>query len=134
LAFAGLQGYQRIYRIAGLGDFISHHIMKLKLAYNYENAYNDTIYFATTDVIDASYYGEGYYGEEVVYGGVTGTSFEWRHKPTIQKCESIKVRLEDIDTIGVNGGGSASLVSLTFVVGIKGGINRMGASNTIGNG
>lgn len=133
LSFAGVQGYQRIYYINFLGDFISHHYTQLKLAFNFENAYNEQVYFNTVTGLTEETYGDGIYGEESPYGGSGSSVYQFRWKPAQQKCESIKIRLEDIDSITINGGGSFDLVAIAFQVGVKTGLNKMGASKTIGN-
>ena len=131
----GPLGFQRVYRIGFLGEFYSHHIMKLQLAYDYEKAYTDTIYYATDGNIASNYYGDdATYGDSEVYGGTQGTVLQWRHKPTRQKCGSIKVRVEDIDTVGAESSASFGFISMAFEVGVKSGIERMGSGNTIGNG
>lgn len=44
----------------------------------------------------------------------------------------MKIRLEDIDSISTNGGGSFNLVSIALQAGVKVGLNKMGSSKTIG--
>jgi hypothetical protein len=135
LSMAGIQGFQRIYWFEVLGDFVSHHYSRCKLAYDFENAYNETNYFDTrTGLVSSSVYGEGAtYGETTPYGGEGSTVYQFRLKPARQKCETIKIRLEDIDTQNVNGGGSFKLVAMTFEVGAKGGLYRLPPRKTIGS-
>lgn len=132
LSFAGLQGYQRIYRLACLGDFISDHYTVLKLAYDFEESYKETIYFNVDDGLDLSYYGDGVYGEST-YGGPGSGVYQFSTKPRQQKCESIKLRIEDIDTKTAAGGGSFNFVSMTFEVGTKGTIDKLSGSKRIGS-
>lgn len=131
----GPLGFQRIYRLGFLGEFYAHHHLKLQLAYDFEKAYTDTIYYATDGNIASNFYGDdALYGDSEVYGGTQGTVLQWRHKPTRQKCGSIKVRMEDIDTVGAESSASFGFISLAFEVGVKSGVQRMGPGNTIGNG
>lgn len=134
LAWSGIQGFQRIYRMLMLGDFISHCIAKVKIAYDYENAYNQTIYFNTqTGLVSSSVYGEGdTYGDATPYGGTGSTVFQFRFRPRRQKCEAIKLRIEDIDTISDAGDGSFTLVSITAEVGRKYGAKKLPARKTAG--
>ncbi len=130
LAVNGIQGYQRVYRIEGLGDFISDHYTHVQIAYDYEKAYNENIYFNVDELLDLSYYGESSpYGSDPTWGGSASTSgvFQFSIKPRRQKCEAIKIRIEDIDTKSLAGGGSFNFVHLAFEVGVKNSLNKMGA-------
>lgn len=132
LSFAGLQGYQRIYRLACLGDFISDHYTVLKLAYDFESAFKETIYFNVDDGLDLSYYGDGVYGDSV-YGGPGSGVYQFSTKPRQQKCESIKLRMEDIDTKTAAGGGSFNFVSLALEIGVKKSLDKLRGSKRIGS-
>lgn len=134
LAFANLQGYQRIYRYAFLGDFVSSHITRVKLAYDYEEAFTETVYFNVDTGLDLSYYGDDpTYGDSDVYGGSGSGVYQFSSKPRRQKCESMKFRIEDIDNQVLEGGGSFNLVGLTLEIGQKGTINKMRGSKRIGS-
>jgi hypothetical protein len=133
MSFAGLQGFQRIYRILGLGNFVAHHYSKMDVAFDYENSYNDSCTFDTRIGLGTSTYGTGDYGEETPYGGSGSSVYQWRWKPKRQKCEAVKIRFQDIDTISTSGSGTVSFVALSFEVGVKGTSNKMGAHKTIGS-
>lgn len=138
-SFAGLQGYQRIYRLACLGDFISDHYTRIKLAYDYENDFRETIYFNVDDGLDLTYYGDDpVYGDSKVYGGgVSGNAsgvYQFSTKPRKQKCGALKLRIEDIDTKTPAGGGSFNFVSISFEVGVVSpSINKLNGSKRIGS-
>ncbi len=128
-----LQGYQRIYWVTILGDFFSHHITKIQFAYDFETSYNETVYFNTQTGLAQTIYGEDtFYGESTPYAAGSSV-YQFRCKPARQKCESIKIRLEDLDTLTMGGGGSFALTSLAFTVGAKSGSDRLGDSKTIGS-
>jgi hypothetical protein len=134
LAFAQLQGYQRVYRYAFLGDFVSDHITRVKLAYDYEEAFTETVYFNVDEGLDLSYYGDDpTYGDSTVYGGSGSGVYQFSSKPRKQKCESMKFRIEDLDNQVLEGGGSFNLVGLTLEVGLKSTINKMRGSKRIGS-
>ena len=131
LAFAGLQGYQRIRRFDFLGDYLSDHYTRVKLAYDYEDAYTETIYFNVDEDLDLSYYGDdATYGSSTVYGGAGSAVYQFSIKPRMQKCESLKIRFEDIDTKTPAGGGSFNLVGLTVEVGQKQGTDKQFAGRS----
>lgn len=118
LPFAGVLGFQRIWNIYCIGEYISQHYAKVSLAYDRENVFNEIRYFDTRDVVtdeafgDSSPFGEGGFGDG-------SQVYQWQLKPRKQKCETIKVRIEDIDTITAAGGGSVSINNLMFEVGVK---------------
>lgn len=121
LAFAGLQGYQRIRSWMLLGDFITDHYTKVKLYYDYEKFASETVYFNVDTGLELSYYGDDVtYGDSTVYGGAGSGVFQFTSQPRVQKCQSMKMRIEDIDTKVPGGGGSFNLVGLTLEVGTKG--------------
>jgi hypothetical protein len=120
LAFAGIQGYQRIRSWMLLGDFLTDHYTKVKLYYDYEKFASETVYFNVDNGLELSYYGDDVtYGDSVVYGGTGSGVFQFTSQPRIQKCQSMKMRIEDIDTKVAGGGGSFNLVGLTLEVGSK---------------
>ncbi len=131
-SFAGVQGYQRVYWVSVLGDFLSHCITSVKLAYNFENVYNQPRYFDTRTGLLQDSFGDSIYGSEDPMAGHSSDVYQFRIKPRRQKCEALKVRLEDIDTITENGGASFNLTHMAFVVGLKPGSHRLRASKTIG--
>ena len=120
LAFGGLQGYQRIRMWSLLGDFITDHYTRVKMYYDYEKFSSETVYFNVDTGLELSYYGDDVtYGDSVVYGGSGSGVFQFSSQPRVQKCQAIKMRIEDIDTKVSGGGGSFNLVGLTFEVGRK---------------
>ncbi len=134
LAMGGVQGFTRILRWAFLGKFFTNHIARVKLAYNYESVYTETVLFNTQSGLMTTYYGDStVYGSETPYGGSGSSVWQFRSKPARQKCEAIKFRLEDLDDITSGGGASFALTALTLEVGLKEGINRMGGGKNIGS-
>jgi len=130
LAFQGLQGYQRIRMWSLLGDFITDHYTKVKLYYDYEKFSSETVYFNVDTGLELSYYGDDVtYGDSVVYGGQGSGVFQFSSQPRVQKCQSMKMRIEDIDTKVAGGGGSFNLVSLTLEIGLKNTITKQMLGN-----
>lgn len=115
LAFAGISGYQRIYKALILGDLVTDHVCRVKIAYDYETTYNETIDFNTAI-------------------NLTTANYHFDVRPARQKCEAMKLRIEDLDTLTVSGGASFKLVSITVEVGRKTGAGKLPASQKAGNG
>lgn len=120
LSFDQLQGYQRIYRLYALGDFVTDHYTRIKLGYDFEPGYTETVYFNVDEGLNLSYYGEdATYGSGSPYGSSSSSVYQWELAPRRQKCQSIRLRIDDIDTKVSGGGASFRLVGLSAVVGIK---------------
>jgi hypothetical protein len=133
-SFNKIQGFQRIYRWSLLGDFISHCYARVKVAYDFEPVYNETVYFNTQTGLGTEEWGDdALWGDSSVWGGDNSGVFQFRSKPRRQKCQSIKLLIEDLDTVTDNGGGCFDLVSLAFEVGQRSGINRLRGSKTRGS-
>lgn len=134
LSLDKVQGFQRVYYVGILGDFVSHCYAKIQLATNYEDVYNQLTYFNTQTGLGTDTYGsDTTFGSSSVFGGTGSTVFQFRIKPRQQKCESMKLLIEDVDTLQTltNGGGCFSLDSLAFEIGMKTGIKRQGVNKTV---
>lgn len=130
LSFAGIQGFQRVWKMNILGEYYSSHQLLVSLAYNFDPNIEQTVQFDLDDVYDNGTYGESTpYGDEDTYGS-TYPLEQFTIYPDIQKCESIQVTIEDVSN-GTNGE-SLSISSLGFEVGVEGGLNRLPASNKFG--
>lgn len=108
LSFAGLQGFQRVYTMNLLGEYVSAHQLELQVAYDFVSTPSQT---------------------EIV----TATStppYQWALDFTIQKCEAVQITIFD-----VNSGTPAesfNISALLFEVGLKPGPYRLPASRTVG--
>jgi hypothetical protein len=110
LSLARLQGFQRIYALELLGDWISDFHCKLSIAYDFHTAYNQVITIATT--------------------GLFTDVFQLRVQPALQKCTAIKLRIETIDDIVGGGGACFKPSALTVEVGRKRGAYRLPTNTT----
>lgn len=119
LAVANLQGYQRVIEYEFMGDFVSDHVTRVKISYDYEKYTSQTVYFNAGNALELSTYGDDATYGQTVYGGTGSTVYQFKSKPRRQKCKAIKFRIEELDTITAAGGGSFNLVALTLRVGVK---------------
>jgi hypothetical protein len=130
LSFAGLQGYQRIYKMQLLGDYISAHKLLVQIAYDFNpNAIQQNYIDAATLIGPMTYGSDATYGASAVYGGAY-PQYQWRVDPAQQKCESIQISIEDIQSS--NFGEGFSLSAIAFQVGLKAGFNPMSAKASFG--
>jgi hypothetical protein len=128
LKLAGVQGFQRIYRVIVLGDFQSPHTLLFKVAYDYQQFNQEQLQFDTRSQLPQVPYGTGIYGEQTPYGGIQDNVYQFRAKLCRQKCEAIKFGFEDaIDATGE----SYILSDLMLQVGVKQGLFKTGRGKEI---
>jgi hypothetical protein len=115
LNFAGIQGYQRVFKFFILGNFYGTHTLDVSIAYDFDPNY---IQFATVTPSDGYTTADGW------------QIYEFRIDTKIQKCTSIRINVVDNQTSTYNQGYAIS--SLVFEVGALPGGNRLPVVNTIG--
>jgi len=119
LSFAEVQGFQRIYRMLILGKYLTPHKLRIRIAYNFVEAYTQEVIVDPTDFINTQKFGESTsYGTAPVYGG-DSNEYQIRVNFKKQKCHSIKIRIEEIQETA--SGLGLELSNITFVVGAKSG-------------
>jgi hypothetical protein len=131
LSIAGIQGYQRIYEGIFLGENKSSHIYQVRIGYNFEEHWRESLKVDTATVLGSNYYGQdAYYGASTYYGGVLDPVHQFKVKPAIQKCQAIRFEISDLNPTQIDGGGF-SLSGLTLIVGAKAGTNKVGATKVM---
>jgi hypothetical protein len=128
LALAGIQGFQRVYNMAILGDYISAHKLQVQVAYDFNPNPTQTTTIDATAVLGTAVFGaDATFGASSVYGGVY-PSYQFQVSLTQQKCQSVQFTLEDVQQS--NFGEGYSLSAITLQVGLKTGTNRLPDSRT----
>jgi len=149
LSFAGIQGFQRVYRMLLLGEYKSPHKLLIKIAYNYDDVWQQEKLVDVTSYTESYTYGspstgtQNTYGDPsgtsaIAYGGKDNTQYQIRLNFAKQKCESIKICIEEIE--GSNSSGDAesagpgfTLSNLSFIVGTKEGDFKIKQSRVFGS-
>jgi hypothetical protein len=125
ISFTTLQGYARVYKMLVLGNWLSRHDLSIKVGYDFNEAWVQSATITPdTAQIDAVAYGDDSpYGEPVgkPYGGY-GNPYQFRVNFKRQKCQSIKLLVEDVQE---NAGEGFSLSQITFQVGGKSGMFKL---------
>jgi len=131
LSFAGVQGYQRVYRMLVLGEYKSQHKLIVKAAYNFLDAYTQEKIVDSSDFCTDSIYGttSATYGSESPYGG-TANQYQIRFNFKKQKCESIKISIEDSQSSDYSEG--LQISNLLFIVGAKRNDYKVSQSQSFG--
>lgn len=132
LSFAGVQGYQRVYKMLGLGEFYSQHKLMIECAYNYMPAYiNQTIIDSESFINSTTYGSSATYGSDALYGGPSKlNAYQFRTDMKVQKAQSIRIKITELqnDTYGRG----LSLSNLNFEVGLKSGTGKLNQSQSFG--
>jgi hypothetical protein len=119
----GFQGFQRLYKMLLVGEYVGEHTLRTTVSYDFEPFSREvfTIQPSVT-VVGATYGTSSPYGTGV-YGVGSGV-YQFEMKPARQKCQSVKLLIEDLFPEGT-GTGAFSLSGLTAVLGVKGGTRRL---------
>lgn len=115
---AGLQGYQRFYELQLLGRYLTPHFLDVSIAYDYNNGITQST--VITPIQISTFYGDApLYGSDL-YGGQPDPE-EWRVFPTIQKCTSFRLTVqEQYDrSQDVEAGAGLTLSGVQCMVGLK---------------
>jgi hypothetical protein len=114
LSFAGLNGFQRVWRFSIRGDYKSPHSLKVDVAFDDDPTVVQSITFDT-----AAY-----------FGVATFKPYEFLVKLSKQKCSSLQVTITETEPSGQEGEGFA-LSGLTFLAGLLPGLHKVPAGRTI---
>jgi hypothetical protein len=117
IQIAGIQGFERFYKMLILGGYKSPHLLKVKFAYDFNPAWRHEATINADTTLPVSAYGDdALYGDSEVYGGVYPL-YQFVVNPKIQKCQSFKFELVDYK-IDENGEG-LTLSNFCAEVGLK---------------
>ena len=134
ISFAGIQDFQRVYKLLMLGTYASPHKLRIRIAYDFVDAFVQEVIIDTGDFTDSTTYGEySPYGlpVEIPYGG-SGNAYQARIDLARQKCQSIKIRVEEIQHEEESYGEGLSISNILFQVGKKRGPNKMNTGQQYG--
>jgi len=129
ISFGGIQGFQRIYKLMLLGQYKSSHKIRIRIAYNFKDSWVQEKIVDVSDFIDEVTWGSSdTYGDDDFFGG-NGTPYQIRFDLKIQKCQSIKISIEDLQS---DIGEGMELSNILFKVGIKPTENKVDESQQFG--
>lgn len=115
LAFAGIQGFQRVRRLIILGDYINglsaSHGISVSAAYDFSTTFQNAVSY--------------------LFGAASSSGvLQYRERLPIQKCDSVSLLIQELTT-----GSSLEYLDLTnmsFEVGVKKGVNKLGGTKSVG--
>lgn len=131
-SFAGLQGFQRVWRILVLGEFAGNHVLKVSVYTDFKSTADDTFYIA---VGDSSFCASAAVvalttTAATFTGGASDSAYEFSLKPRVQKCTSMALLFEDVFPTGVATKGF-NISAVSFEVGAKGTAKKLNAATTL---
>lgn len=140
IKLAGIKGYQRCNWLSLLGSQDTSHDVDVTLYRDYNPDPYEQLTVDGAKIFDLNLFGSsscGDYGDEEcgVYGWPGDKVYQWRHKPQIQKCESIKLKFKDkAELSGIYDPSVAtnfSLKNLTLYIGVKKGQFKLPERKTV---
>lgn len=126
LKFAGLQGFQRVYKALVLGEYLSPHQLVIGVAYDFNPTVDEE--YTITPAPVSPFGGDPTYGSASPFGG-DFPEYCWRVFPANQKCQAIQLTIADAQQ--GDPGESMSLSALTFEVGLMPGAVRRAAAKSV---
>jgi hypothetical protein len=132
LSFAQISGYQRVKYFMLLGDYRSPHQLQINVAYDFDPTPTQVLFIDAT-AFDPGSWGDGdSWGSDEVWGDFY-PAYQFRVNLTKQKCTSIQITIADVQTDPAQPPGEGfALSSLTFVVGVKSGVRKVGIERVFG--
>lgn len=132
LSFAGIQGYERVYRALFLGEYKSEHKLNIEVGYDYSPYFIDSGVFSVDETYKLNTYGSQTYGEDV-YGGEYPL-YQIKNHLTRQKFNTVRFRLSDDQLYLTEAGEGFNIANMSFEVGVKRTPRKMSAKNTVRTG
>ena len=130
MSFAGLQGYQRVFRTFLLGNFRGPHSLNVNVGYNFDPAFTQSVVIDATTIAGTNVWGaDGYWGESTPWGSVF-QPYEFQINFKTQACSTLRLEISDSQTSNYNEG--YTINSLSFEVGVLPGNNRLPVGNKVG--
>ena len=91
----------------------------------------DTFVFSTEEILGDTYFGsDAYFGASTFFGG-TDAPYQFEIRPSIQKCQSFRLEINDLNPDGIDGPGMR-LSTISLEVGVKKGMFRVGSTRRVG--
>jgi hypothetical protein len=127
----GLSGYQRLWEIQMLGDYITPHLLNCQIGYNFGPMYEQAIIEPVNET--GNYGSDQLYGQTTPYGG-PGSLEQWRIQQSTQICQSFQISIQEVydPSFGVSAGAGFTLSSLICVIGVLRGYRPLPAASTAG--
>jgi hypothetical protein len=122
---AGIQGFQRIYEALLVGQFRSSHTLRVRIGYDYNDAWKEDYTISTATALNDNVFGkDSPFGNQAIFGGSRSPLYQFKINNAQQKCQAIRYEISDINRLATDSAGM-NLTALTLVVGIKKGAYKV---------
>ena len=131
MSLAGLQGFERVYRMIVLGEYKSPHKLQVEIGYDFNPTFTQSALIELSDIYTITNYGEDSpYGAGTPYGGEYPL-YQFKTHMTKQKCQSVRFKLSDNQyaIVGEYGEGF-NITNLALEVGVKGTLRKFATKNS----
>lgn len=119
LSLAGLQGFQRAYKLFLLGESKSPHLLNVSVAYDFNSSPVQTAVIRPLSNANGTWGSDPYWGANLTYGGYSQLE-QFRINLTRQKCQAIQLTIqESLDPNKIAYGAGPVLEAIGVVVGGK---------------
>lgn len=126
--FGSLQNFGRVRKALLIGDFKTHHNLKISIAYNYEESYVNSVVFGTTGSLATDTWGsDDTWGSGSFWGGQSDNQYQLMFNIPNPRCQAIKFKFEDRGSTGE----SYEIQELMLEVGMLPGSMRVGSNKRL---
>lgn len=130
IALAGVKGFQRVYRMAFLGEYKSPHKMNVSIGFDYNPYYQQTgVVNVDERYILTAYGDDSPYGSGSPYGGEFPL-YQFKTHMTKQKCEAVRFSFSDDQTYLNSFDEGFNLSVIALECGVKATMAKMNAANS----
>lgn len=132
MQFAQVQGFQRIFKINILGENLGTHGLKIEVGYDFRDFYEERFIVYPDSVLFDSVYGDDtVWGEAgTLWGGNYDGVYQFQIRPRQQRCQALKLKIEDFFGSGTGTAGFA-LSNVTAEMGIEPNVARIAKTKII---
>ncbi len=123
-SWAQLQGFQRVYRCLLAGEYQGPHLLQVLVYYDYiDSPMESYVYNTATGGFAESWGEDATWGDSELYGDLVGI-YQFQVNFARQKCQSVRLVIKALFPDSV-GNAAFTVSAVTFLVGAKGGLNRL---------
>jgi hypothetical protein len=132
MQFGQVQGFQRIFKLNILGENRGTHGLKIEVGYDYREFYEERFVLQPDDVLYSSTWGsDDVWGEAgSLWGGPVDGVYQFQIRPRQQRCQALKLKIEDFFGSGSGTAGFA-LSNVTAEIGVEPNIARLAKTKII---
>ena len=132
MQFGQVQGFQRIFKLNILGENRGTHGLKIEVGYDYREFYEERFVLLPDSVLYSSTWGsDDVWGEAgTLWGGPVDGVYQFQIRPRQQRCQALKLKIEDFFGSGSGTAGFA-LSNVTAEIGVEPNIARLAKTKII---